>query len=93
MRLGYFWTDCPDGSHVAVNYAVHEDRVTGSVRHWSRDTRVNIGRKFEFFAPDIATGRDGQPEISLPGICSEPLRIPLDPRAFAEAGFSWKTAA
>ena len=93
MRLGYFWTDCKDGSHVAVNYTVHEDRVTGSVRRWSKDARVNVGRKFEFLAAEIAAGRDGGPEISLDGICSEPLRIPLDVRAVAEGGLPWKTAA
>ena len=93
MRLGYFWTDCPDGSHVAVNYTVHEDRVTGSVRRWSKDARVNVGRKFEILASEIASGHDGRPEISLEGVCSAPLRIPLDPGAVAEAGLVWKTAA
>jgi hypothetical protein len=93
VRLGYFWTDCPDGSHVAVNYAVHEDRVTGSVRRWSRDTRINVGQKFEIFASDIAAGPEGLPAISLSGICSGSMRVPLDPRVLAEAGLSWKTAA
>lgn len=93
MRLGYFWRDCPDGSHVAVNYVVHEDRVTGSVRRWSRDVRLNVGRKFEIPAAEISAGGDGGPTISVGGICAEPLQIPLDPGAVAEAGLSWKTAA
>ena len=93
MRLAYFWTDCPDGSHVAVNYSVHDDRVTGSVRRWSRDTRVNVGRKFEIPAAEITAGGDGRPMITLEGACGEPLRIPLDPRAVEEAGLAGKTAA
>ncbi|MGH9441916.1 MAG: hypothetical protein ACRD16_06540 [Thermoanaerobaculia bacterium] len=93
MQLAYFWADCSDGSHVAVNYAVHEDRVTGSIRRWSRDTRINTGRKFEVPAEQIASGDGGRPTMTLDGICTEPVRIVLDPRAVAESGFSWKTAA
>lgn len=93
MLLAYFWTDCPDGSHVAVNYTVHEDRVTGSIRQWSRDSRVNVGRKFEIPAAEITAGESGRPTITLEGICSGPVRIALDPGAVAAAGLVWKTAA
>ena len=93
MRLEYFWTDCADGSHIAVNYTVHEDRITGSVRRWSRDTRVNVGGKFEISASDLVAGAGGKPEMSLSGFGAESIRIPLDPRVLSEAGFPWKTAA
>jgi hypothetical protein len=93
MQLEYFWTDCPDGLHVAVNYTIHEDRVTGSIRRWSPDGRVNVGRKFEIPAAEVATGQDGGPAIVLEGVCSGPLQIPLDAKAAAQAGLSWKTAA
>lgn len=79
MKLEYFWTDCPDGSHVAVNWAVWEGRVTGSVRQWSRDTRVNVGRKFDVAASDLARDTDGRPFLVLEGVCGELLRVPLDP--------------
>lgn len=93
MQLAYFWTDCPDGSHVAVNYTVHEDRVSGSIRRWSRDTRTNVGRKFEVPASEIAAGENGLPTMTLDGICERPVRIVLDPRVLADAGLAWKTAA
>ena len=93
MKLSYFWTDCPDGSHVAVNYTVHEDRVSGSIRRWTPDARVNVGRKFEVPASAISAGEDGGPTMTLEGLCSEPVRIPLDPEEVAGAGLVWKTAA
>lgn len=58
MKLHYFWTDMPDGSHVAANYTIHLDGISGSVRLWSRDTRVNVGRKFAVAtATSLATRR------------------------------------
>ena len=78
VKLDYFWTDCPDGSHVAVNWAFWEGRVSGSVRKWSRDTRVNVGRKFDVAPADLARDADGRPVLVLDGVCEEPLRIPLD---------------
>jgi hypothetical protein len=78
VRLSYYWTDCRDGSHVAVNYTVHEDRVSGSIRRWSRDARTNVGRKFEIPASEISTGEDGRRAILLEGLCEGPLRVPLE---------------
>ena len=92
MRLSYFWADCPDGSHVAVNYAVHEDRVTGSIRRWSPDSRVNVGRKFEIPASELSADGAGRPTMKLE-ICGEALAVPLDSRAVEEAGLAAKPAA
>jgi hypothetical protein len=79
VKLDYFWADCADGSHVAVNWAFWEGKITGSVRKWSRDTRVNVGRKFDIAPSDLAHDPDGRPVLVLEGVCAEPLRIPLDP--------------
>jgi hypothetical protein len=79
VKLDYFWTDCADGSHVAVNWALWEGRITGSVRKWSRDTRLNVGRMFDVAPSDLGRDPDGRPVLVLEGICGEPLRIPLDP--------------
>jgi hypothetical protein len=85
VKLEYFWTDCPDGSHVAVNYTVWEGRISGSVRKWSRDTRVNVGRLFDIGPGEIGRDDDGTPVLVLEGICAEPLRIPLDPVRIRQA--------
>lgn len=90
MKLEYFWADCEDGSHVAVNYTAWEGRITGSVRRWSRDTRVNVGHPFSVAPGELGKDAAGAPVLVLEGVCAErPLRIPLDPeivrRAEAEA--------
>ena len=90
MKLEYFWADCADGSHVAVNYTAWEGRITGSVRKWSRDTRVNVGRSFSVPPGELGKNAEGDPILVLEGICAgQPLRIPIDPetvrRAEAEA--------
>lgn len=93
MRLNYFWTDCEDGSHVAVNYTVHEDRVSGSARRWSPDLKVNVGRRFE--VPKDKLGRDGRgaPALVLEGLCASALVVPLEAPAMREAGWEWNRAA
>ncbi len=79
MKQEYFWADCADGSHVAVNWAVWEGRITGSVRRWTPDTRVNVGRKFDLAPAELERDPEGRPFLVLEGVCEEPLRIPLDP--------------
>lgn len=93
MRLNYHWTDCEDGSHVAVNYTVHEDRVSGSVRRWSADRTTNFGRKFEFAKEAIELDAAGRPAFRLKGICAGAIVVPLDPKAIREAGLEWNQAA
>jgi hypothetical protein len=78
VKLEYFWADCADGSHVAVNYTFWEGQVSGSVRRWSPDGRVNGGRRFE--VPLAQLERDGEgASLVLDAVCENPLRIPLDP--------------
>jgi hypothetical protein len=79
VKLDYFWTDCPDGSHVAVNWTFWEGKISGSVRRWSRDTRTNVGRKFDVAPSELGRDDEGRPVLVLEGICGEPLRVPLDP--------------
>lgn len=88
MKLNYFWTDCADGSHVAVNYTVHEDRVSGSLRHWTPDTTVNEGRKFDIPASEISRDADGRRYLSFSGVCAGEIRFPLDASALSEAGMN-----
>jgi len=93
VKLEYFWADCPDGSHVAVNYTVWEGRISGSVRKWSRDARVNVGRRFDLAPNELGRDKDGAPVLVLEGICSEPLRISLDRDRVREAEAEWTTTA
>ena len=79
MQLEYFWADCEDGSHVAVNWAVWDGRISGSVRRWTPDMRVNVGRKFDVTPAELSRDADGRPVLVLDGICGDPLRVPLDP--------------
>lgn len=79
VKLDYFWTDCTDGSHVAVNWAVWDGRISGSVRKWSPDTRVNVGRKFDLAPSELSRDEEGRPFLVLEGVCPEPIRVPLDP--------------
>ncbi len=88
MRLNYYWTDCADGSHVAVNYTVHEDRVSGSLRHWSPDASVNEGKKFEIPAQEISRDEKGRPFLVFPGFCAGEIRFSLDASAISEAGMN-----
>jgi hypothetical protein len=93
VKLNYFWTDCADGSHVAVNYTVYEDRVSGSVRRWSRDRSTNIGRKFEVSLGDLGRDVRGVPALRFDGICEGEVLVPLDEEAMRQAGMSWNRAA
>ena len=79
VKLEYFWTDCADGSHVAVNWAVWDGRISGSARRWSADMRLNVGRKFDLAPADLGRDEEGRPVLVLDGLCAGPLRIPLDP--------------
>jgi len=85
LKLEYFWADCPDGSHVAVNYTVGEGRVSGSVRHWSKDAKVNVGRQFTVPAGELQKDSHGAPVLVLDGICASPLRVPIDPESVRRA--------
>jgi hypothetical protein len=85
MKLNYFWTDCADGSHVAVNYTVYEDRVSGSLRRWSPDASVNEGRKFEVPAAELSRDDRGRRILSLDAAGAGKLEIPIDSSALAEA--------
>lgn len=85
MKLEYFWTDCPDGSHVAVNYTVREGKISGSVRHWSRDSKMNVGRQFTVLPGDLDTDAHGAPVLVLEGICAAPLRVPIDAESVRRA--------
>lgn len=85
MKLEYFWTDCEDGSHVAVNWAVWDGRISGSVRRWTPDMRVNAGRKFDVAPAELSRDAEGRPFLVLEGVCAGPLRVPLDPARVREA--------
>jgi hypothetical protein len=93
VRLNYYWTDCEDGSHVAVNYTVHDDRVSGSVRRWTADLKVNVGRKFEVAKEKLGRDAEGGPAIVLEGVCAGAVVVPLDAGAVREAGLEWNRAA
>jgi hypothetical protein len=84
MKLHYFWTDLPDGSHVAVNYTVRAEGVSGSFRVWSRDTRVNIGRKFMVPAGEIHRDAGGHPEFRISGPRGEEFVIAIPEDAWLE---------
>jgi len=85
VKLEYFWADCPDGSHVAVNYTAAEGKISGSVRMWSRDSKVNRGRQFSVALAELAQDAHGGPVLVLDGVCAEPLRVPIDPATVRQA--------
>ncbi len=93
VQLEYFWTDCSDGFHVAVNYTFWEGQVSGSVRRWSPDGSVNEGRRFEVPLAEISRDEAGAPRLVLEGVCGEPLRIPLDPARLKRAEEALANAA
>lgn len=85
MKLEYFWADCPDGSHVAVNYTAGEGKISGSVRMWSRDAKVNRGRQFSVALAELGRDGGGAPVLVLDGVCAEPLRVPIGPATIRQA--------
>jgi hypothetical protein len=85
LKLEYFWADCPDGSHVAVNYTAGEGKISGSVRMWSRDAKVNRGRQFSVPLAELDRDAGGAPVLVLDGVCAEPLRVPIDPATVRQA--------
>jgi hypothetical protein len=93
VKLNYFSIDCADGSHVAVNYTLREDRLSGSARRWSPDRKVNFGRRLEAARDDLERGPDGAFRLRIDGICAEPILVPLDGRAVREAGWTADRAA
>ena len=90
MKLEYYWTDLADGSHVAVNYAAWEGKISGSVRHWSADTRVNVGRAFSIEPSALIRQTDGSAIMRLEGVGDAPLDVPIPARVVsaAEAGIA-----
>lgn len=92
MKLEYYWTDLPDGSHVAVNYAAWEGKITGSVRHWSRDTRMNVGRSFSVAPGDLTRNADGSAILRLEQVGDAALSVPI-PAAIVAAAEAESAAA
>jgi len=74
--MNYHWTDCPScGCHVAVNWIVRPEGVSGSLRRWSPDRSINDGRPIDLPPDAPATGWE------IPCVCGAPIRIPERPDA------------
>jgi hypothetical protein len=74
--MNYHWTDCPGCScHVAVNWIVRPEGVSGSLRRWSPDRSINDGKPFAAPAETAA----GSLEVSC--VCGTPIRLPERPDA------------
>lgn len=78
--MNYHWRDCPGcGCHVAVNWTVTTDDLSGSVRRWSSDRSINDGKAFS-----LPRGED--PEAPAAGgivscVCGASLPLPAKPDA------------
>ncbi|MGH9368505.1 MAG: hypothetical protein ACRD3M_12610 [Thermoanaerobaculia bacterium] len=71
--MNYYWTECPGcGCHVAVNYTVYPEKVSGSLRRWSQDRSVNDGRLLE--VPASALAADGGFAASC--VCGREIAVP-----------------
>jgi hypothetical protein len=76
--MQYHWLDCSGcGCHVAVNWTVYPERVSGSLRRWSADRSTNDGRRFEF--PVSQTASDGG--FTTPCVCGQEIAVPGKPDA------------
>jgi hypothetical protein len=74
--MNYHWTDC--GSchcHVAVNWTVRPEDVSGSLRRWSPDRSINDGKPFAFRGPELSAG------LVVPCVCGAPIPLPERPDA------------
>lgn len=87
MKLSYHWTDCPGCQcHVAVNYAIYEDRVKGSYRRWSSDYRINDGKLIEVPREDLVPNSPGKVHFSITCRCGQELTIPVLKKELVEGG-------
>lgn len=79
--MKYYWTECPGcRCQVAINFAVRDEKISGSVRRWSYDRSVNDGRRFE--VPEGSLDADGS--FATPCVCGQELRVPATPSATGE---------
>ncbi len=77
--MNYHWTDCPNClCHVAVNWIVRPEGVSGSVRRWSVDRSINDGKPFAVPSGQRA-GAEGA--ISVDCVCGAPIALPEQPDA------------
>jgi hypothetical protein len=71
--LTYFWTDCPNcHCHVAINTTAYPDKLSGSLRRWSRNGSINDGRSFEIASGALAP--DGGFTVAC--VCGQVLDVP-----------------
>ena len=53
--MNYYWTDCPGcGCQLVIHSTAYPDKVSGSLRRWSRDRSINDGRPFEVAASALS---------------------------------------
>jgi hypothetical protein len=78
--MNYHWLDCSDcRCHVAVNWTVTADRLSGSVRRWAPDRSINDGKAFS-----LPRGEDpGAPAAGAIAacVCGAPIPLPARPDA------------
>jgi len=76
--LNYYWTDCPNcGCHVAVQWSVYPDHLSGSVRRWSVDRTINDGRPFQVPSGDVSP----EAGFTTACVCGQVLAVPAKPAA------------
>lgn len=72
--MNYHWLDCSNcHCHVAINWTVTADRLSGSVRRWASDRSINDGKAFSLEAH--AAG------AVVSCVCGAPIPLPLQPDA------------
>lgn len=81
--MNYHWPECSNcGCHVAVNWTVTAETLSGSVRRWSPDRSINDGKPF-------SVPRGADPQVPAAGVvvsCVCGATIPLPGRPDAVGG-------
>ena len=70
--MNYFWGACAKcGCQVTVQFADSPDRLSGSLRRWSTDRRINDGKKMDIARADVAA--DGS--FRTPCVCGAEVAV------------------
>jgi hypothetical protein len=87
LKLLYHWTDCPRcRCHVAVNFAVYQDRLKGSCRRWSSDYRINDGTLIDVSREQIIPNGSGSLHFAVTCRCGQTIDVPVQRGELAEGG-------
>lgn len=76
--MKYHWMDCPKcHCHLAINYSESPQGLSGSLRRWSVDSRINDGRALRLPRAELPAGGG----FSTTCVCGEPIAVSSTPDA------------